>query len=63
VITPAYVENFEGDLYTLTNRPITEFGYLDLMGCPNIFYILEGPVFSDAAVAAQFIFDERNGMI
>ena len=52
VITPAIVPDFEGDLYTLIEQPFVQYGGLDLLGCPEIFYILDGPIASDAIVDA-----------
>lgn len=63
VITPAIVESFEGDLYTLIEQPFAQYGSLNMLGCPKIFYILDGPISSDAVVNTQWVLDEKDPMI
>lgn len=48
-IDPAQVESFGGVLNSYISGAISPLGSVDLAGCPEPFYLLEGPVETTAS--------------
>jgi len=53
-ITPAVMNSFGGNLYTTIKKSITSLASINMAGCPDIFYMLDGPNFNAAATAPGF---------
>ena len=44
VVTPAIMDSFGGSLYTLISQPCTSLATVDMIGCPEPFYMIDGPI-------------------
>ena len=48
------MNSFGGNLYTTIKKTLTSLASIDMAGCSDIFYMLDGPNFNAAATAPGF---------